>query len=320
MTLKLLVFSVAFFGSTTLLFGQFKLDLNAKKQLAIFSEDFISDGLGNRDMAISPDEKEMFYTIQHKNGLYSCLMHLKKSNETWSVPSVAIFSGLYNDLEPAFSPDGKKLFFTSNRPKNDSAKSADYDIWAVDKIGDTWGIPYNLGTDVNSKGDDFYPSVAKNGNLYFTRNNGNNTTKEDIVVCRFKNNKYELPETLPETINSPGYEFNAFIDPEEKFLIYSAFKRKDDTGGGDLYISFNNNGKWEESKNLGPLINSSVLDYCPFVSPDGKTFFFSSARHQFNLPITAKQRSNIIKLLNSAGNGYDDIYYINFEEVLKSLR
>src|SRR6476620_3347279 len=81
----------------------------------LFSPGVISNEFGNRDMAISPKGNEIFYTMQYARGLISVIMHTKRINGHWSIPEVASFRGTYNDLEPAFSPDGTKLFFVSNR-------------------------------------------------------------------------------------------------------------------------------------------------------------------------------------------------------------
>ena len=84
---------------------------------ALFAPGIVSDQYGNRDMAISPNGDELFYTIQYRGGFaFSVIMHSKKVNNKWSSPEVAFFSGQYNDEEPAFSPDGTKLYFSSNRP------------------------------------------------------------------------------------------------------------------------------------------------------------------------------------------------------------
>src|SRR3954454_18539848 len=134
----------------------------------LFAPGTISNEFGNRDMAISPDGNEIFYTMQHARGLISVIMHTKKANGKWSTPEVASFSGIYNDLEPAFSPDGNKLFFVSNRALTNEGKTKDYDIWFVTKENGEWVQPQNVGTPVNSEKDEFYPSITKQGDIYFT--------------------------------------------------------------------------------------------------------------------------------------------------------
>src|SRR5436190_15659809 len=193
--------------------------------IKLFAPGTISNEFGNRDMAVSPDGNEIFYTMQYGRGLISVIMHTKKANGIWNTPEVASFSGIYNDLEPTFSPDGTKLFFVSNRALTNEAKAKDYDIWFVTKGNGEWSQPQNIGAPVNSEKDEFYPSLTKHGDIYFTR--AVEGREEDILFCRFSNGKYQTAEALPDSINSFNDEFNAFIDPDEQFIILSVYGRKD---------------------------------------------------------------------------------------------
>jgi len=283
----------------------------------LFSPGVISNEFGNRDMAISRDGNEIFYTMQHVRGLISVVMYTKKTNGNWSIPEVASFGGIYNDLEPAFSPDGTKLFFVSNRTLNNEPKTKDYDIWFVTKSNGEWVQPQNIGAPVNSEKDEFYPSITRNGDIYFTR--AVEGREEDILFCKFLNGKYEAAEALPNAINSVNDEFNAFIDPDEQFIVFSIYGRKDDNGGGDLYISRKNErGEWLQAVNLGTTINSKALDYCPCITPDKKYFFFTSNRHTIKIPFDKKQNiKSLESILHSPLNGYDNIYWIETSAILK---
>jgi WD40-like Beta Propeller Repeat len=177
-----------------------------------------------------------------------------------------------------------------------------------------WETPVNLGENVNSKEDEFYPSVGKTGNIYFTATREYGIGKEDIFVSRFENNKYSNAIPLDTNVNSTLYEFNAFVSPDESFIIFTAYGRKDDIGRGDLYISKKNaNGGWEKAVNMGGQINSPFLDYCPFVSFDKKTFYFTSERTNTKLLYDkSKTFTDFNSFLNKPGNGNGDIYCIPF--------
>jgi Tol biopolymer transport system component len=279
-------------------------------EAVLFAPETICDEFGNRDMAISPGGDELFYTFQYRGGfIFSTIMYSKKVNGKWSSPEVAAFCGQYNDLEPAFSPDGTKLYFSSNRPVDEKAKK-DFDIWVVAKQNGVWGKPSNMGEPVNSAKNEFYPSIAKSGNLYFTKEMDGKD--EDIVVCQWVDNRYDTAVSLPAAINTEGGEFNSFVDPEERFILFTGYKRKGNYGTGDLYISKKNDkGEWLEAKNMGDKVNSSGLTYCPYVSPDKKYLFFSSSRGIFKTPFTLPQNSkNLKKLMNSPLNGWDNIYWL----------
>ena len=283
----------------------------------MFAPNVISDEFGNRDMAISPTGDELFYTLQYKSGfVFSTIMYSKKVNGQWTTPEIAPFCGQYNDLEPAFSPDGTKLYFSSARPLSGLGQK-DFDIWFVTKENGVWGNPKNMGSPINTEKDEFYVSVTKSGNIYFTREMEGKG--EDIVVCKWTNNQYDTAVSLPDAINSTGGEFNAFVDPDEQFILFTGYKRMGNIGSGDLFISFKNkSGIWEAAKNLGDKINSAGLTYCPYVSPDKKYLFFSTSRGIFKTPFDKKVNFKDLKsLMQNPLNGWDNIYWMATKDILK---
>jgi tricorn protease-like protein len=208
------------------------------------------------------------------------------------------------------------LYFASNRPLHDSiSKSKDYDIWYVERKNQKskWSKPINLGLPVNSEYDEFYPSVATNGNLYFTSENPKSIGKDDIYVSYWKNNQYSEPENLSKNINSIGYEFNAFVSPDEKFILFTGYGRTDGFGSGDLYISYKNKeGNWETVKNLGDSTNSKAMDYCPFYDSKNKILYFTSKRNS----VTNSNFKNITdfeKEITQYENGFSRIYKLQIE-------
>ena len=101
--------------------------------------------------------------------------------------------------------------------------------------------------------------------------------RTDIYRSRLVDGKYTEPENLGDAINTQFEEFEPYISPDQKYLIFMT-QRPDGLGGSDLYISYQHNGAWTKATNLGDKINSSGSEYSPIVSPDGKYFFWSSTR------------------------------------------
>jgi WD40-like Beta Propeller Repeat len=282
----------------------------------LFAKGILSGGLSNRDFTISPAGDELFFTLQQPRFLSSTILRVVKINGKWGKPEVAPFSGTYRDLEASFSPDGKSIYFSSDRPVTGNTPKKDFDIWKIIKLpGGNWARPVHLDTMVNSDKDEYYPSVAKNGDLYFTVAASYGKGKEDIVMCRPLKDGYSAPVSLPEAINSPNYEFNAFVDPDEQFILFTSFGRKDDLGGGDLYISHKDkNGNWLPAKHLPTPINSDGIDYCPFVSWDKKYLIFTSNRVNTKFSDRKQKTYQELKnILTSPGNGWDDIYWVKFD-------
>ncbi len=288
----------------------------------LFAPGFISGPFLERDLAISAAGNELYFTTQSLSGDLSVILVSRNQKGTWTTPEVAPFSGKYHDIEPALSADGRRLYFSSNRPKHaDSTAEGDYDIWYTDRNGSVWQPPRRLEGPVNTEKDEFYPSLAHNGTLYFTANYADGAGGEDIYQSRWQDGQFQKPEALPEAVNSKGHEFNAFVDPQERFLIFTAYGRKEGLGRGDLYVSFRNAaGVWQPARMLPKPLNSTALDYCPSVSPDGKWFFFSSKRAAKPLsPRPTHTAQSLRERLNAPGNGLEDIFWVS-AEVLWSLR
>jgi hypothetical protein len=288
---------------------------------ALFAEGIVSKQFGERDFALSPDGMEIFYTLQSPLGAFQTILYMKKDAAgKWSTPEVASFAGQYSDLEPAFTADGKKLFFSSNRPLSGTTIK-DFDIWYVEKKNGQWVDPTNIGSPVNTVADEYYPSVGKTGNLYFTAEYKIGIGKEDIYIAKWNNGKYDSPLPLDTAVNSATYEFNAFVSPDEDFILFTSYGRKDDKGGGDLYMSVKDAaGNWQQAKNLA-LLNSGRIDYCPFVSFDKTILFFTSEKNALQKSFPDKRTSyrELTHLFSSPLNGGGNIYWIDFKKLLESF-
>lgn len=303
--------------------AQTALDLtNPPASPQLLPAGWINTGFGERDFALSPDGNELFYTLQLPQGIFQTMLYSKKDAKgNWSKPEVAPFAGNFSDLEPAFTADGKKLYFSSNRPLSGN-EVKDFDIWTVEKDAQgKWGLPQNIGAPVNTPADEFYPSIAKSGNLYFTAAYAGGVGKEDIYKAEWKDGRFATPAALDSNVNSKTFEFNAFVSPDESFVIYTSHGRKGDVGG-DLYISIKDGaGNWQPSKKLA-MLNSTKLDYCPFVSFDKKILFFTSDRSglQASFPDKKATYQSLHKILSSPQNGGGDIYWVSFDKVLESVK
>lgn len=271
-----------------------------------------------RDFALSPNKDEIFFTVESNKNTIATIIQLKKINGQWQM-AVAPFSGNYYDLEATFAPDGKNLYFVSNRPLQKDSAIKDFDIWRTDKVNGVWQEPKNLGAVINTGADEFYPSVTNNGTIYFTAQYKNSKGKEDIWMSKLENGNYTSPVSVSDSVNSEKYEFNASVAPDESYIIFTSFGREDDFGGGDLYISKKDaNGNWTKAKNLGAKINSTSLDYCPFISFDKQFFVFTS--NSSKLQKSYKNKMSIDSLLKEFGqlqNGKGNLYWIKADEVLK---
>jgi len=285
------------------------------QQLTLFGEHIISTPLYERDMAISPQGNELIYTLGDYKQSKRCLVYITQDKGNWTEPQILNISGKHQDIEPFYSNNGNRLYFASNRPIYNDTTRNDYNIWYSDRENNVWSNPIALDSTINTKTDEFYPSLSNNGNLYFTATKTSGMGREDIFMSEFKDDKFQSPKPLPTEINTTSFEFNAYINPEENILIFSSFGRQDGFGGGDLYISRKDSlGNWTASKNLGESVNSNKLDYCPFVDWKSRNFYFTSERKPIN-DKKIKSVKELKALSNTPLNGYGNIYKIGFDQL-----
>ncbi|MBK6902046.1 MAG: PD40 domain-containing protein [Saprospirales bacterium] len=288
---------------------------SAADSLELFAPGIISTPRNERDLAISPDGLEIYYTLSSPDNLVRAIVQIVQENGQWQPPQVASFSGSHGDIEPFFAPGGKRLYFSSNRPVNETDGSVDYDIWYVDRTETGWGAPQNLGPPVNTPEDEFYPSVAANGNIYFTAAYENSKGTEDIYLSVFQDGQYLDPVSLDTAINTKKYEFNAYVSPAEDLIVFSSYGRPDDLGGGDLYYSEKgDNGQWMPARHMENGINSPKLDYCPFVDDKSRNFYFSSSRRAPRSGESALVMEDLIRECEGIENGLGNIYRVGFAD------
>jgi hypothetical protein len=246
----------------------------------IFAPGILSLGFHEHNIAISPEGEEIFFVAASSDFSRYLIMTTRLEKGAWTMPEAAPFSGGRNDGAPAFSPDGKRLYFSSRRPWPAGGTSAeDFDIWYVDRRGDSWTDPVNLGSPVNTGHNEVNPSVMSDGTIVFQRIEKLGTLDWDLYMSSPINGIYAPPERLPAPINTEANEAGPFIAADGSYLLFQS-NRPGGYGIMDLYIAFRTrSGGWSEPVNLGEKINSPFSDWGPAVSPDGKYFFFSSFRN-----------------------------------------
>jgi hypothetical protein len=203
-------------------------------------------------------------------------------------PEPLPFSGSYRDLDPAFSPNGSRLYFSSWRPTTsslgDTTNAAD--TWYVDRLGDSWSAPTRLADPVNGPEVDMYPSVTSRGVLYF---DSFRSRPRRRLVYRAEPRgvgSFAAPQLLDTMINADSGASNLFVDPNEEYVVFGAV-RPEGAGAIDLYISWRNAaGGWTPPRNLGAEVNTAGTEFCPFVSRDGRFLFFTRISPPNVTPLT----------------------------------
>jgi hypothetical protein len=243
----------------------------------IFLPDQISrKGSLEFNAAFSSDGKSFYFAVS-QNRQWD--IHVSKHDgNNWSPPVRAPFSeNDYSEADPVCSPDGK-IYFISNRPKRGAGKPADFDIWFVEPQAEGgWSSPQNV-TELNSASDEYYISFSSQGDAFFGSDRPGGFGSMDIYVSRRVDGRYLSPENLGMGINTPESEHDpCLVSADGNLLVFKSENHPDGLGEADLYASRRGrDGKWETAVNLGSPINTPAYEYCGYLTPDQRYFFFSS--------------------------------------------
>jgi Tol biopolymer transport system component len=284
-----------------------------------FAEGVISLGYHEHRIAISPDQTEIFYTVGDAQGTQMRLMTARMEAGEWTTPILADFSNSGDDIHPAYSPDGNRLYFASIRPLMPGTENEDdLNIWYVERQGSGWSDPINAGPSINSAGHETSPSVAQDETLYFDVNLSNGDW--DIYQSEYIDGSFQTRREVDLLATDDSKEFGPFVSPDGSYILFYS-NRPDTRGEADIYVSFfDTNNQLMPAINLGDIVNSKFYDWAPSVSPDGKQLIFSSYRNTD--PINSRDRAYSDAMVDELGPpvaGLGSFYWID-TQVIEGIR
>lgn len=145
-------------------------------------------------------------------------------NEQWAPPEVLDFNSKeYSCQHPALSPDGEYLYFASNMPGGYGGM----DIYASKKNLLGWDKPRNLGPAINTSGDEAFPFIAANGDLFFSSNGLLGLGGLDIFRAQGEKGKYGKPVNVGYPLNDVMDDFGLAMDENMRYGYFSTNR----TGG-----------------------------------------------------------------------------------------
>ena len=134
---------------------------------------------------------------------------------------------------PSINVDNNVLYFASNRPGGYGGT----DIWKVEKIGDEWGEPVNLGPGVNTAGTEGFPYIHADGTLFFSSKGHDTNGGFDVFFTREFNGQFVSPVNLGTKFNTSSDDFGFIIDRDKRNGYFSS-NRDGGNGQDDIYSFF----------------------------------------------------------------------------------
>jgi outer membrane protein OmpA-like peptidoglycan-associated protein len=197
----------------------------------------VKTGYNEGAQCLSPDGNYLLYTMCDADyGMGSCdLYWAKRIGERWSRPRN--FGAPVNtqswESQPTMAADGMTVYFASNRPGGFGGM----DIWRTTMTAEgEFSIPENLGSAVNTPGDDAAPFIHSDGRtLYFASNGRTGMGGYDLYYTTLQaDGSWSEPQNMGYPINSPADEINIFINAAGT-MAYISSDKDGGYGGLDLY-------------------------------------------------------------------------------------
>jgi len=185
----------------------------------------------------------------------------------------------YPDYAPTISEDEALMVFTSRRPSDNAndrvAEDHEYyeEILISEKINGVWSAARNPGPPLNTGSHNASVNISPDGSeiiIYHDTNGG-----DLLMAVKNKDGSWGTPKPM-EGINTEFLESSATITEDDK-TIYFTSNRPGGYGGTDIYTcTLGRGGRWENVKNLGPLVNTELDEEGVFISASGQHLYFSS--------------------------------------------
>ena len=186
--------------------------------------------------SIAADGRSMYFTACDRNDGYGrCDIYYSVFDVTRWSPGTNVgppINTIYWESQPSISPNGRMLFFVSNRPGG----MGGMDIWYSIRGSDgKWKKPVNPGKIINTAGDEFSPFIYFDGRtLYFSSNGKESFGGHDIYTSTLTaDSSWTEPVNLGPEVNTPADETGLVIEPSGLRAFFSSIH--DPRKGKDIF-------------------------------------------------------------------------------------
>ena len=203
----------------------------------------------------------------------------------------------YNEGSACFSKDGRTIFFARCECPGCLGNC---DLFTATLGADNkWSNPESLGPMVNSVGWDSQPALSQSQDtLYFASDRLGGFGLSDIYfTSRGKDGKWGKAQNVGPVVNTRENEVSPFYHPLYHVLYFSSRGQLLNFGDFDIYKTYRVNGRWQEPKNIGPLVNGKGPEYYFTIDSQSKNLYYARSEmtdpknldlYSFPLPMEAQ--------------------------------
>jgi hypothetical protein len=153
---------------------------------------------------------------------------------------------------PSVSSNGNTMIFASNNPKSIGGM----DLFIAEKVGERWTEPKNLGDAVNTTGNELFPFLDNNKNLFFSSDGIPGNGGYDIFTSKFNGTGWDKAVNLTNLINSDNDEIAFSIDNKDGKIAFFTSKHK---RNGEMQLYMVRLKDEINSKNLSGVLYSMAI-------------------------------------------------------------
>ena len=294
----------------------------------IFAPGVISSPANDGSPTFSPEGKTLYFTRSTAN--WTAILESHNVDGNWSKPVLAPFSGEWPDSSPAMAPDGSFLVFQSTRPatpltaapkEGEPIPGVVSNLWRVDRSGSGWSKPVRLPDAINMGHSIWKPSIAANGNLYFTFIDDKGGKR--LFCSKFSGGTYQQGQPLAFSDGTMA-DVDPEVAPDESFLIFVSSARLPGDQKDHLFIVAKDGADW------GPVVPMRYTgddkygfstDDEPHLGNDRRSVYFSSDRAvPVHFPRTHEQALKDVDRLENWDNSNSNVWSLPVEPYLNAAK
>ena len=243
-------------------------------EATLFAPDIASTQYAEIRLTLSPDGNTALWFSRDRPGGpggYDIWLS-RRTAAGWTKAAPAPFDSPERDFDPAYSPDGRFVYFCSDRPGSIGGD----DVYRVMVTAEGFGEVEHLGPEVNSAGNEFAPMLSPDQTqLLFSSDRSGGAGGHDLFSARHREGRFGSAQRLPGDVNGAANEFDATFLSDNKTIVFA--RAKDfRTDRVDLYFATLRDGRYDAGTALPMSVNSADKDaYGPMLDwscPDRFTF------------------------------------------------
>lgn len=222
----------------------------------------------------------------------------RREGEFWTdaEPLPKPINSPYNEGSACFTKDGKTIYFA--RCECPSCHG-NCDLFTSTFKDGQWSVPKSLGSNINSGAWDSQPTLSRSEDtLYFASDRLGGFGLSDIwYTYKGKNGQWARAQNLGPIVNTRESEVSPFYHPLYNVLYFSSRGQLLNYGDFDIYKTYRVKNRWQEPKNIGPLVNGKGSEYYFTIDSDSKDLYYARSEekdlknldlYSFPLPMEAQ--------------------------------